>query len=252
MGSGPPFVILHGLFGISDNWHTVGKKLSEKYSVFLVDQRNHGQSPHSNEWDYKLMAEDLHELFIDNQIENAVLMGHSMGGKTAMLFAMTYPELLKKLVVVDIAPKTYPPQHDKIIAALKAVNFNITHSRKAAEEILAGNIQEPAIRQFLLKNLEWEKPDQLRWKFNLDAISRNIETIDRSFDIKVCEIPTFFIRGALSQYITDSDRETIKEYFPKSSLITVPDAGHWVHADNPAGFFRCAEEYLTCSGNPGT
>jgi len=239
LGAGQPFIILHGLFGLSDNWQTIGKQLSEQFEVFLVDLRNHGLSPHSEEWNYKVMSEDVYELIHDNNLNHVILMGHSMGGKTAMQFSSVYEELLDKLIVVDIAPKKYAETQEDVVKALTSVDLNIVSSRKQVEDKLEERIKDFGTRQFLLKNLFW-KDEKLAWKFNLDVIARELNNVAEGFDAnnKSIEIPTLFIRGDRSNYITKEDESEIKSIYPQAEIVTVPNAGHWVHAENPKGFLE--------------
>ena len=240
-GKGQPFVILHGLFGSLDNWQTIARKLSENFEVYIVDQRNHGQSPHSEIWNYQVMANDLYEFFQDNRISNAILLGHSMGGKTAMHFALEHCELLNKLIVVDIAPKSYPVHHDKILEGLLAIDLENVSSRKEVEEQLSLYILDPGTKQFLMKNLYWKdlEAKKLAWRFNLDVINRHIEIVGKTtIEGKTCHVPTLFVRGEKSNYILEADMEPAKSIFPNSKLIIIPNAGHWVHAEQPQLFLE--------------
>lgn len=251
LGQGQPLIILHGLFGSSDNWLSIAKQLAEHFEVFLVDQRNHGLSPHSDSWDYQAMSTDLHELMLDHQIINPVLIGHSMGGKTVMQFAVEHPERIHKLIVVDIAPKYYPVHHREIIDALLSLNLNRIQSRKEAEEALSKTIPDFGTRQFLLKNLYWleqenEQEKKLAWRFNLDVINKNLESVGEivALNQQHCLVPTLFMRGATSTYILDNDTPFIKELFPNAELITIPSAGHWIHADQPAAFVESVIRFV--------
>ncbi|MEN0049672.1 MAG: alpha/beta fold hydrolase [Bacteroidota bacterium] len=247
-GQGDAIVILHGLFGTLDNWQTLAKKLAEDYYVFLVDQRNHGRSPHVEGMSYPLMANDLKEFLEQNWIHQAHIIGHSMGGKTAMQFALDYPDLVNKLVVVDIAPKTYLGGHELILSALRNFPVNSVESRKEAEQtLLEAGIEELGIRQFLLKNLTRSKAGGYEWKMNFPEIDKhyqnilaNIEAENKSpFDGK-----TLFIRGANSNYIQDADADLIETLFPQSTLETVPQAGHWVHAEQPQALLELLRNFL--------
>lgn len=251
LGQGQPLIILHGLFGSSDNWQTVAKQLAEHFEVFLVDQRNHGLSPHNDQWDYQIMSDDLLELIEDHHIVNPILIGHSMGGKTAMHFAVEHPGLVYKLIVVDIAPKYYPVHHKEIIDALLSLDLNKIHSRKEAEESLSKSIIDFGTRQFLLKNLYWlqqenEQEKRLAWKFNLTVIDKNIERVGEAFTLKEqhCTVPTLFMRGSESNYIQDNDTPLIKKIFPNAALISIPHAGHWIHADQPTAFIKAVIDFV--------
>ena len=247
-GTGQPLIILHGLFGSLDNWQTLGKQFAENFTVFLVDQRNHGQSPHSKEWNYEVMVDDLMELMKDENIENPIVIGHSMGGKTAMLFAVRNPGILRKLIVADMAPKYYEPHHQQIIQALTAVDFDKVKSRKEVEEILFKYIKDLGTMQFLLKNIYWEDLENkiLGWRFNLEVISENIKTVGMAIpENKPAEhLPALFIRGGKSDYIQDKDKESIKKIFPLAEIKTIENAGHWVHAEAPAEFYNMVIQFI--------
>ncbi|WKN33343.1 alpha/beta fold hydrolase [Porifericola rhodea] len=244
MGEGQPMVILHGVFGTSDNLQTLGKQLAEKYQVYLVDQRNHGASPHSEEFSYEAMAEDLHHLIQKQQLENPIILGHSMGGKVAMFYATQYPEEFDKLIVVDIAPKAYPVHHQQILEALSAVKIDEISSRKEAEEEIKPIIAEPGVRQFLLKNLKRSDDNKgFAWKLNLPVIRDKIENIGKAVDdSKAIEKDVLFISGAKSNYIKKGDEDLIHKIFPSAKIVTIEDAGHWVHAEQPK---RLLEEVLS-------
>ena len=233
---GQPLVILHGLFGSSDNWLTQAKMLADQYRVYLIDQRNHGQSPHDDVFNYDVLADDLHEFLITNSISDPILIGHSLGGKTAMKFATAHPELISKLIVVDIAPKSYPVKHDNILEGLKAMPISTIHSRNDADSILAKYVPEADVRQFLLKNLHRRPEGGFNWKLNLSALDENIENVgDGILGQMKFEKPTLFIRGKRSNYVDDSDLIEIKKKFPKAILVTL-DTGHWVQAEKPREF----------------
>jgi len=246
MGSGPALVILHGLFGSLDNWITLGRQFAESQTVYLVDQRNHGRSPHASPMDYGTMAEDLRSFFDQHGIRQASVLGHSMGGKTAMRFALDHPELTESLVVADIAPKLYPPGHDAIFDALQQVELSSIQNRSDAEDQLERLIPEPDVRQFLLKNLSRDLQGGYRWRMNLPVIREAYPGIlgftgaDFSYDG-----PTLFVRGGRSRYIEDSDWAAIVALFPQASLRTIPGAGHWLHADQPRAFFETVHAFLT-------
>jgi len=235
-GEGKPLIILHGLFGTADNWNTMGKRFGERFTTYLVDLRNHGQSPHSDEWTYDAMVEDIRGLMDDEGIETAHLMGHSMGGKVAMFFSLKYPSRIDKLIVSDISPRYYPVHHGEILDALASVDLLSIHSRKEAEELMAGKIRDEGTRQFLLKNLYW-KDEKLAWRFNLDVISKGIDEVGRALPEGGSYTgPTLFIRGEKSDYITDGDWKDIQQYYPNSQLATL-NSGHWVHAEKPAEYY---------------
>jgi len=243
-GNGEPLIILHGLFGSLDNWLTFAKKLGENFKVFIVDARNHGQSPHTDEFNYELMATDLYEFILQNNIVNPIILGHSMGGKTAMQFAMNYPNQLSKLIVADIAPKAYPVHHTAILNALLLLNFEEIKTRKSADEELSKTITDFATRQFLLKNLYWKGEDNLAWRFNLSVINATIEEMG----IKIAHPitfnqPTLFIKGEKSDYILESDTDLIKKIFPIAEIKSM-NSGHWLHAENPTEFLQIVNSFL--------
>ena len=244
VGEGEPLVILHGLFGSLDNWMTLAKKLSIHFEVFIVDARNHGQSPHSDDFNYDAMADDVYEFLLQNDIVDPIILGHSMGGKTAMQFAMNYPNKLEKLIVVDIAPKAYPVHHTTIIEGMLSLNFALINTRKKADEQLSKFIEDISTRQFLLKNLYWADKDKLAWRFNLNIINRKIEIIGHGLDnISFFEKPTLFIRGKKSNYITPKDYDPIKNIFINSTITSL-ESGHWVHAEKPTELLQILENFL--------
>lgn len=248
MGSGRPLVILHGLFGSSDNWLSIGKALSEEYEVFLVDQRNHGQSFHSNDHNYEVLAQDLLAFLKDQKLAGSktkpILIGHSMGGKTAMTFALGHPDALEKLVVVDISPRGYNVHHDSILDGLKSINLTDITTRKEADEVLAKSVPELGVRQFLLKNLA-RSGEGFEWKLNLDALEKNLERIVEEVKGEPAEIPALFMKGEHSNYIRDTDKLLISKLFPNSTVVTIHDAGHWVHAEQPEAFLETLKSFLS-------
>lgn len=243
LGEGQPLIILHGLFGSSDNWQTLGKKFAENFEVYLVDQRNHGNSPKSEEFNYQLMADDLHELITDLQLENIILLGHSMGGKTVMTFAQQYPEFIEKLIIVDIGPKGYPMHHDIILEGLNSMDLSVIKSRGQAEKHLSNYIQDLGIKQFLLKNLYWVEKGQLGWKINIPVLTKEMPNIISQIPNNTVETPTLFIRGERSNYIVEDDFQAIYDQFPNSEIETIYDAGHWVHAENPFSFYNMVTNF---------
>lgn len=243
-GEGKPLLVLHGLMGMLDNWQGPAKRLAEDYEVYILDARNHGHSPHSADFTYQHMANDLLGFIEQHGLHEVLLLGHSMGGKTVMKFAQQHPEYVEKLVVADIAPKAYPVHHHTILQALNAVDLPNTGSRKEAEKVLAQYINEPGIRQFLLKNLYWVQRGQLGWRFNLAAITSNIGLIGEGIYDRMFEKPTLFVRGERSDYIKDADWDDIEIAFPDAELVTIPNAGHWVHADAPGPFLDAVVRFL--------
>ncbi len=249
-GSGRPLIILHGLFGLGDNWATLSKKWSEFFTVYAVDLRNHGQSPRSEEWNYSLMAEDVFELIRGEHLEEVSILGHSMGGKVAMRLALDHPQVISKLIVSDIAPREYPIHNLDVIHALEEVDLNMITSRKDAEQILAKKLTDSSTLQFLLKNLYWKEisadEKKLAWRFNLEVISKKLHEVNAStIPAGVCETETLFIRGSKSNYITNDDEREIHARFSNSSIVTIQDAGHWVHADKPEEMFEEVKKFIS-------
>tara|TARA_B110000879_G_scaffold77931_1_gene108542 strand:- start:1169 stop:1939 length:771 start_codon:yes stop_codon:yes gene_type:complete len=245
IGSGKPLVILHGLFGMLDNWQGLAKEFGQFFETHIVDQRNHGRSFHANAHNYELMCADLLTYLDANGLDKVFLLGHSMGGKTAMLFATMYPERVEKLVVVDIAPKYYAPHHQEILAGLHAIENAAITSRKEADIILAKHFPQIGIRQFLLKNLYWKTKEELCFKFNLKVLSNEIENVGEPLiDDAIFYEPTLFVDGQNSNYILPEDQELIETHFPDAQIVEVAKAGHWVHAENPTDFFEEVSRFL--------
>jgi esterase len=241
MGQGNPLLILHGLFGSSDNWLTIAKQLATSYRVFIIDQRNHGQSPHSDTWNYTVMAQDIEDFCIQHQLKEIFIAGHSMGGKTVMKMAELFPERIKKMMVIDIAPRYYPVHHHKILNALKSIDFNVVNTRKQAEEALQSSIMDIGTRQFLLKNIYWIAENKLAWRFNLEVIANHIEIVGEATSANVsaiCKIPVCFVKGEKSDYIKKEDELLILNQYPNSEIITITNAGHWVHAEQPTAMLN--------------
>jgi esterase len=244
IGDGKPLFIIHGLFGSSDNWQTLGKRFAEHYKVCFVDQRNHGHSPHSDDFNYDLMVEDLHELVTDLGEQNINIIGHSMGGKTAIGFAARYPDLVEKMVIADISHKGYPMHHDTILEGLNALDLSVIKSRGEAETILSEYIEQPGIRQFLLKNLYWVEPGRLGWRINLPVLNKTVPNILHEIKFETIDTPALFMRGELSNYILESDFDAIAEKFPNSEIHTIKGAGHWVHAEAPEEFYTVVRNFI--------
>lgn len=243
MGEGKPMMILHGLFGFSDNWQTHAKKLADYYQVILVDQRNHGHSDWSDEMNYTVMAEDIKELCDELALEDLILVGHSMGGKTAIRFAQLYPDYLEKLVVLDMGIKEYPPHHQQILAGLNAVKPEQLKLRTEADDTLAKHIDSEGVRQFLMKNLYWVEKGKLGWRMNLEVLERNMSEILKAMPEEEVMLPTLFMRGALSNYILDEDIPSLEQAFPDAEFITIDKAGHWLHAEAPEEFLEALLGY---------
>ena len=238
LGEGKPLVILHGLFGTSDNWQTHAKKLGEYYRVILVDQRNHGHSPWSEDFTYEHLADDLERLIIHLGIDQFTLIGHSMGGKTAMYYSQKYPTRLEKMVIVDIGIKQYPMHHNEIIKGIKSLDLATISSRSTAEHAMIPFVDSYGVRQFLLKNLYWVEKGKLAWRMNVDVLEREMEEILAPIPNIEVWTPTLFLRGAMSNYILDEDWDAIEEIFPDATLETIENAGHWVHSEQPDEFIE--------------
>lgn len=245
-GAGHPLVILHGLFGMGDNWSTLARQFGEDYLTLTPDLRNHGRSPHLPEMDYPSMAADVKSFLENNWLYNSYLMGHSMGGKVAMQVALDYGDLVDKLIVVDIAPKQYHPGHDEIFEAMLDLKLHTMQDRKEVQRALLKKIPDNSIVQFILKNIVYDKTiEQYIWRMNLDTIHNHYSSIlakiqsDRTFDK-----PTLFISGAQSPYIKDDDKSEILKYFPDTQFKVIDNAGHWVHADQPQQLYDIVIEFL--------
>ncbi len=259
-GEGPALIIVHGLYGSSDNWVTLGKALSDRFEVYLVDQRNHGQSPHSERHDYNAMKEDLREFMDDRAIESAVLMGHSMGGKTVMYFAASYPERVSGLVVVDMSPRSYREggfpaprsvDHASILEAMLSLDPGAYDDRNQIDEVFKQKIPVPRVRQFLLKNLKRRKDHRFAWKLNVKSLYNNLDNILDGLDETrfdggngITGFPVLFIRGEKSDYIGPQDEVIIKKIFPFAEIYPIPDAGHWVHVEAGDLLLKKVEEFI--------
>lgn len=259
-GSGKPVVIVHGLYGSSDNWLSVAKKLASEYQVFSPDLRNHGHSPNSDVHDFEAMTADLAEFFDEHHIEKAILIGHSMGGKTAMSFAADYPERIEKLIVVDIAPKDYfllndESQyylHNNILLAMIEINLSRIETRKQVEDFLLERIDSSQIVQFLLKNLHRNKEThQFEWRINVQVLYDNLDEIIKGvnahwFDdrIPITNYPVLFIKGVNSNYILPEDFPAIKRIYPDAEIVEIPKAGHWLHAEQPQAFMDAVWSFV--------
>lgn len=246
-GTGKPLVIMHGFLGMSDNWKTLAGEYAEKgYEVHAVDMRNHGRSFHSDEFDYDVMKQDIYEYCEGYNLDKIDLMGHSMGGKVAMFFAMAYPEKLNKLIIADIGTKYYKPHHQDILAGLTAIDFSQKPSRSDVEEVLKKYVPDFGTRQFLMKSLYWETPGQLAFRFNLDVFAKNQDTIGEAVaENAIYNGEVLFLRGENSSYIRDKDIDGIKKHFPKAEIVTIKNAGHWLHAENAKDFLAETLAFLT-------
>ncbi len=258
IGIGKPLIILHGLFGSSDNWYSIGKQLSVNHEVYLVDQRNHGQSPHHLTHNYLALSDDLHEFIVQHNIFRPVIIGHSMGGRTAMFFAARHPSLIAKLIVVDISPCSYNTahypdeahQHRKILEALYSVDLSSVSSRSEIDKQLAEFITSASLRQFLIKNVKAVNYGTYQWKFNIAAINNNLSEIYKGLDSlpllsgNKLDFPALFIRGQFSGYIKEKDINCIYSYFNNATVTTIPQAGHWLHYEQQELFIQAVNEFL--------
>jgi esterase len=238
--TGKPLIILHGVFGFLDNWLTIGKHISEQgYVVYLVDQRHHGRSPHEGSLDFSTLAADLKEFLEQQNLTSAILLGHSMGGKTVMEYAVRYPETFEKLVIVDIGPKQYPVHHREILKGLNALPLVTLENRQQADDFLSTYEPILAVRQFLLKNLYRKEDGTFDWRFNLPVLTRDMAKVGAPIQAtQPVETATLFIRGEKSNYILDEDWADILKIFPNAKLDTIADAGHWVQAEQPKAFLE--------------
>jgi pimeloyl-ACP methyl ester carboxylesterase len=244
--SGDPVIILHGIFGMLDNWHSFASQLAEDYRVFTVDQRNHGRSPHSEEFDYPAMIGDLEEFMTDHKLEKVHLIGHSMGGKVAMHFALSNPDKMMTLTVLDIGIKYYPPRHDYIFNALCNMELSRFESRNEIDEYLSEHIHSFSIRQFLIKNIRRNEQGEYNWKMNLPVIRKNYEKVTDWVPVgQSFSGPALFVRGANSSYILMDDWPGIQELFPRSGLVTIPGTGHWLHAEKPYELLKEVKRFLS-------
>ncbi len=243
-GKGPSIVILHGFLGTSDNWITITRRLQDRFTVYLVDQRNHGRSFSNKVHTLEVMADDLHELVVDQGMRDPVLIGHSMGGKVVMCYAKRYRDEFDKLVIVDIAPKQYPPHHQELFDALNSIDLKDLQSRTEAEEQIKPMVPDDAIRLFLLKNLDRTR-EGYRWKANLPVLEKNQlkvgeEVTGSDLSLK----PVYFIRGSDSEYVLREDRGAIKRLFPNAKIMTIKNSGHWPHAQQPESFYNTLKVLL--------
>ena len=244
LGEGKPVIIVHGLFGSLDNWMTIGKSIADFFHVYLIDMRNHGRSPHSKSWDYELMAKDLKGFINDHNIKDPAIIGHSMGGKIAMEYALSHEEHLNKMIVVDIGIKEYEPHHQHILKGLSSLDLKKLKSREAADEELSKYITEPGVRQFLLKGLYRKKNRSFGFRFNLSAINQHIKNVGEATKGNPILLPTLFIRGDDSNYILEEDLPELESLFLNSNIETVKNAGHWVHADQPEELLNLILSFL--------
>lgn len=243
-GSGRPIIILHGLFGMLDNWQRIANELSSDFQVWLVDQRNHGRSPHDEVHTYDAMADDLQELITTEGIEAPIIVGHSMGGKTAMRFAQKFPESTAGIVVVDMGIRQYPIHHDTIVEGLKSIQVESLQSRAEADEQLEKHIPEFGVRQFLLKNLNRKKDGSYEWRFNLPVLEKELANIVSGLPGESSQVKSLFITGSRSGYVKDDDIPEIQTVFPNSRFEKL-EAGHWIHAEKPEEVITLLREFCS-------
>ncbi len=245
-GEGRPLVIMHGFLGMSDNWKTLSGQFAQKgFRVHALDLRNHGRSFHSDDFSYAAMTADLLHYMDHHQLATADIIGHSMGGKIAMFFATSHPQRTRSLIVADIAPKYYRPHHDEILDGLSAIDFTKKPDRAKADEILATYVPEASTRQFLLKSLFWKEPGQLALRFNLDVFVQNRDIVGEELSPQArYDGPVLFLRGDRSGYIKEEDAPLIRKHFPRAEITDIPNAGHWLHAENPQAFLENCINFL--------
>lgn len=244
-GTGPPLIILHGFLGSLDNWQTHARSLSDMATVYIVDARNHGRSPHYPEHNYALMAEDLNAFMDEHGLTKASLLGHSMGGKAVMEFANRYPEKIEKLIVADISPRQYNWNYDSVFEALHNVKLDQVTNRNDAEEMLREVMKEDSMVQFLLKSLDRNPDGTYQWKMNLEVLYNNFDEVIKGIELKgTYHFPTLVIRGGNSKYVLEDDIAQYKQHFTELEIVTLDNAGHWLHAEAPKAFLEAVRNFL--------
>lgn len=244
-GTGEPLIILHGLLGSLDNWQSIAKKLAERNTVYIIDQRNHGKSPHSNDFSYALLVDDLLNFYVEHEITSANVLGHSMGGKAAMAFALKYPEKTSRLIVVDAAPVDYEDRHSIIFEALLTADLANAKTRDEVQKHIEKYLRNPANIQFLMKGLDRDANNHFVWRFNVEVLHKHYnEIMGFPQSDNVYTKPTLFLKGEKSDYITAENYPQIAHYFPNNEITEIANAGHWVHADNPVDFIEAVESFL--------
>jgi esterase len=245
IGEGVPFLILHGYLGMGDNWKSLGNQFEEHFQIHLIDQRNHGRSFHADEFDYENLTKDLLNYIQYHNLENVILLGHSMGGKTAMLFAVKYPRVVDRLIIADISPIYYQPHHTDILKALNSVDFSIQNSRKLVDEKITELIPDIGVRSFLLKNVYWKEKGILAYRFNLQSLTKNNIEVGKALPpFTTFDKETLFLVGGNSGYIKENETSMIKAHFPKASIKTIANVGHWLHAEKPKVFYELVMSFL--------
>lgn len=256
-GEGEPLVILHGLYGASDNWVGIARELQSSFKVITVDLRNHGKSPHADEHNYELMSDDILNIFSKLEIYSANIIGHSMGGKVALAFAAFNPERVKRLVVVDISYRTYSEEnndlqfseHVNIISALSDLPIDKLTKREDADVFLSERIKSVRVRSFLLKNLYRTSEKKFKWKLNLAVLKNNLRNVlqgfeEFEFELSLLDCPVLFIKGGNSMYLGKEDFEKIPTIFKRAEIKTIEGASHWVHAEKPKEFLQMVKEFF--------
>lgn len=243
-GEGPPLIIIHGLFGSSDNWRSMAKFFARHYQVFSVDLRNHGRSPHSETQTFANMAEDIYALCQQQRLDNVHVIGHSLGGKVAMQLAESYPQLINKLVIVDIAPRQYFSQHTPLMDAMMALDLRQFNQRAEVDAALTKAIPDKTVRQFLLMNLVSDN-ETLEWRINLPALKQNYQQLMAAVCLNAqLTMPALFVYGEQSDYVNADDRQQIADIFSQAKFVGIIGAGHWVQAEKPQQFKKVVEEFL--------
>ncbi|PCJ80330.1 MAG: alpha/beta hydrolase [Bacteroidetes bacterium] len=243
--SSPDLVILHGLLGSSDNWQTLAKRYAEKFRVHLIDARNHGRSPHIAEHSYKAMSEDLLNYLDTNNIEQAALLGHSMGGKTVMTFTELHPDRVTKLIIADIAARAYESHHGPIFEALKSTKPELAQSREEVSQILESYLgKDPVLIPFLMKSLRREKSGGYSWRFNVDALYSNLSNVTEKIELSLNTLPTLLIYGGASTYVNRSDIDAFEKLYLRLEIACLEESGHWLHAQEPNEFYEITDEFL--------
>ena len=247
-GSGNPVVILHGLFGSARNWQSVARTLADKFTVITVDLRNHGASPHHSQMDYPALAEDVGALLAKLALHDVTLIGHSMGGKTAMTLALSKPERIGQLVIVDIGPGSYSNDYDEMLSAMVGLDLGSVRHRADADEMLKSAVPETDIRLFILQNLLFSRDPPPHWRINLEAIRDGISNLVGAIACQSTarfDGPTTFVRGARSDRVGERDLALIAAHFPNFRMITISNAGHWPHVENPPEFLAQLRSILS-------
>jgi len=249
LGEGEPLLVLHGLLGSHQNLLPASRRFAERFQVFAIDQRNHGHSPHHDEMHYAALADDLARFMDRHQLAAAHVLGHSMGGKTAMQFALNHPGRVGRLVVVDMAPRAYGPRHDQLLRALRELRPERFKTRHEADQAMAPSVPEAALRQFLLKNLAPGENGGYRWRIHLDGIATNYDRLREAVSgVTPFKGKTLFLLGGKSDYVAEADRSEILKLFPAAGFETIAGAGHWVHAEQPEAFAGAVMNFLRAGG----